>query len=89
MTVWGVVFRELKSGVALFDFKNAFPSVWHSWIFFVLHRMGLPFRLTGAIAALYEDVWTHITLGDFGRFGYEALRGMKQGCPLSGVLFAL
>eukprot|EP00959_Pyramimonas_sp_CCMP1952_P217398 4546521-Pyramimonas_sp.AAC.1 len=38
--------------------------------------------------ALYQDAWAEISMGN-GSQGYWASRGMKQGCPLSGVLFAL
>ena len=74
-------------GGVLFDFKSAFPSVSHKYLFCLLRVLGLPSALLTIlshfyIAAIAFSVIDHIKL-------YEAKSGVLQGCPLSGTLFAL
>eukprot|EP00959_Pyramimonas_sp_CCMP1952_P191225 3998812-Pyramimonas_sp.AAC.1 len=42
LSIWGDVEGNRDCGATLVDFKTAFPSLAHSWIFWVLMVMGLP-----------------------------------------------
>ena len=64
-----------ESGVLLTDFAAAYPSVNHSWIFSVLENTGLPDFLCRLLRSIYRDSITHMEFG--------------QGCPASGILFAV
>jgi hypothetical protein len=78
-----------RSAAILFDFRTAFPSLAHDWIFAVLTRMGIPSYFILAIRQLYFDC-SAMLLFNGSELGFISLcSGIKQGCPLSGSLFAL
>lgn len=58
-------------------------------MFAVLRRIGVPGPLLRLVKGLYTDL---VTAADFGGEAVADLAmtsGIKQGCPLSGALFAL
>ena len=75
--------------VVLFDFNAAFPSLNHTYLFHVLTRMGFPDFYVNAIRLLYSNLNAEITFNGKRYPGFEFTSGIKQGCPLSGSLFAL
>ena len=80
--------REGQFGAAvLFDFKAAYPSLSHEWLFSVLEHIGVPANMLRAIRFLFSDVQHTICLGGQRFPGPELGSGIKQGCPLSPVLF--
>jgi hypothetical protein len=77
------------SGLVLFDFKAAFPSLAHSWIFAVLRKMRLPAEIIAMLEALYHGCRMNIVIGGVTDVTISVEAGIKQGCPASGSLFAL
>ena len=72
-----------------FDFAAAFPSLEHAFMRAVIRAAGFPRWLRNFIDALYRDNRSVIALAG-GRFrGFIATRGVRQGCPLSPLLFAV
>ena len=55
----------------------------------MLRKMRIPTHIAQAILALYEDIYVDILMpgGCVKWFTVEC--GIKQGCPLSGTLFAI
>ena len=86
---WAGALGQVNAGGCLFDFAQAFLSVFHRWICRVLGKMGLPNKILTAIKELYANVFMYIGPAGPNAIRFLATRGMKQGCPLSGVLFAL
>jgi endonuclease/exonuclease/phosphatase family metal-dependent hydrolase len=84
-----VKFYAAKSGIVLFDFAAAFPSLAHRWIFTVLRTMQFPEWLIDIIKRLYGVCSIELLYGAVSHQPFCALAGIKQGCPLSGTLFAL
>jgi hypothetical protein len=78
-----------RSATILFDFCTAFPSLAHDWIFLVLSTMRIPEGFVMAIRQLYA--FCHAILLFNGAEVASLLigSGIKQGCPLSGSMFAL
>jgi len=75
---------------ALFvDTRKAFDSVHHDFIRGVMKRKGFPGWVLNAINALLHDVRVTPFFGKLTDTWVEIKRGVKQGCPLSPVLFAL
>ena len=73
----------------LTDFAAAYPSVNHSWIFSVLENTGLPDFLCRFLRTFYRDSITHVEFAGAERGQFLMDRGVRQGCPASGFLFAM
>eukprot|EP00969_Alexandrium_andersonii_P138594 6129302-Alexandrium_andersonii.AAC.1 len=58
-----------KPCLAMFDIAAAFPSVAHTWIFWVLRRTGVPDFVIWAIWQLYSGCEAIVSIGgvSFGR----------------------
>jgi hypothetical protein len=84
-TLLGFVFPAY----AFFDFSAAFASVQHAWIFFVLMNMCIPGFFRHAIKQLYTNCNVFIVFAGQRHDGFIQRSGIKQGCPLSGTIFAL
>jgi len=74
--------------LVLFDFKAAFPSVSHSFLIRSLQYIGLPKAAINLIRAMYHNNTCYIRLQGEDFMGFSLLGGVKQGCPLSPLLFA-
>ena len=75
--------------VAWLDLTNAFGSVSHTHIFKTLERQGLPLDILTVIRDLYSGATTKVRTRS-GFTGPIALStGVKQGCPLSPIVFNL
>ena len=73
----------------LFDFANAFPSLSQAFLWMVLYFIGVPPFVIGAIQQLYQN---NVHLWEFRdriRRVYVARSGVKQGGPLSALLFVI
>ena len=78
-----------EEGAAIsFDFKAAFPSVLHEFIISVQH-IGIPQFLMTFITALYQDNRCSLIIGGTRHQGFQLLSGIRQGCPLSPLCFAI
>ena len=72
----------------LFDFAKAFDSVSHEALFKLLDAVGLPKDWCTAIRGLFTDAHCYTTLGA-APAKIDFHKGIKQGCPLSPLLFVL
>ena len=76
-------------GTALYDFCNAFPTVLHEWLFFMLRCYKLPHSFRCLIRSLYSKISALSSgIGD-GTWLLDVLGGVKTGCPLRPLLFLL
>ena len=75
--------------LVLFDFRAAFPSVSHEFLISCLRYLGLPAYVMNFIRIMYNNNWCTIRIQgeDFPGFMMEG--GVRQGCPLSPLLFAV
>ena len=72
----------------LYDFAAAFPSVEHQMLFEYFVSLGWPSWLRNMILMLYSNNFCTISLGSASYVGFGITRGIRQGCPLSPLLFA-
>jgi endonuclease/exonuclease/phosphatase family metal-dependent hydrolase len=73
----------------LFDFRVAFPSLAHDWIYLVLDKIGVPARWIALVRKLYDRCLCRILFAGADCASVEVRSGIKQGCPASGSIFAL
>ena len=82
--------RNKKDGFVLFlDTEKAFDSVDHQFIEAMLLKVGMPQWCINFTMALFDDVLVFPVLSERTDVYIEIGRGVKQGCPLSPLLFAL
>jgi hypothetical protein len=72
-----------------FDFCTAFPALAHRWIFLVLDAMLVPLQITDSIRKLYNACSARMMFNGNLVGNIQILSGIKQGCPMSGSIFAL
>ena len=77
-----------KGALLLFDFKAAFPSVSHDFLIHSLRSIGLPDHALNFIRALYDCNKCNISFKGSVYPGFDMNRGVRQGCPISPLLFA-
>jgi hypothetical protein len=79
---------DLGTFIAFLDFKKAFDMVPHSLLLQKLERFGVRGRALRFIRSLY-DAPVFTVRGDGGVCGVDVrlTRGVRQGCPLSPILF--
>ena len=76
-------------GAVFFDFAAAFPSVSHAFLHDVLEHLGVPASFRRFVDVLYLGNGCRLALQG-GLFpGFSLRSGIRQGCPLSPLLFAL
>ena len=68
-------------GIILFDFRAAFPSLSHHFLFRVIRALGLPAHAIHFLEALYNDNKCTLTVGGCLHDGFGMHAGIRQGCP--------
>ncbi|CAM5147797.1 unnamed protein product [Eretmochelys imbricata] len=75
--------------VAWLDLANAFGSMPHHHIFATLQEFGMPENFLHVIREVYAGCSTTIHLVEGETAEIPSLSGVKQGCPLSPIIFNL
>jgi hypothetical protein len=87
--LYEILLRRRQAGkpthVAFLDLQKAFDTVPHSALLVKLYSYGVRGRFLAFLQALYSHSEISVRWGTEERFGLE--RGVRQGCPLSPVLF--
>ena len=86
-------YSALKQGksyhVLQVDTERAFDSVDHPFILAALQRSGFPEWIINVVTGLLDQVRVTPFFGKRTSVWIRILRGVKQGCPLSPVLFCI
>ena len=82
--------EQNREGIALFiDFKKAFDSL--EWAFLSkaldVFQFGNDFK--NWVRILYSNISSYTTNNGYASSWFKLERGVRQGCPLSGLLFVL
>jgi len=79
-----------RSGaILLFDFKAAFASLSHDFIWDMLSSIGLSSGYIEALKLLYQNNLHFMRVGNVLVRSVSIQSGVRQGCPLSPLLFAI
>ena len=81
--------KESCGGLVLFDFKAAFSSIDHDYLLRCLEHIGMPRPALNAVRALYSQVRCALQFKGETYGAFDMTAGVRQGCPLSPLLFAV
>ena len=88
-----VIHKTTSKGGGLFacfvDFSKAFDNVSRDKLWARLHTIGVSVRFLNAIKSTYEKVQCAVSTPHGLTNYFTSLAGVKQGCPLSPLLFGL
>ena len=76
-----------QAAIVLLDIQRAYPSVSREFIDDVLLAAAAPHWLIRAIACIHKDQLSAFVLGRRVGEWFVVARGVRQGCPLSSLLF--
>ncbi|KAH9273770.1 hypothetical protein BASA83_003763 [Batrachochytrium salamandrivorans] len=79
----------LNTHVLFIDIRKAFDTVPVGALLWKLQNMGFPRRTLAFLKALYTSSSARARAGSLLSDPFQVQRGVRQGCPLSGLLFNL
>ena len=71
------------------DFEAAFPSLNQDFIQRVLEARGWPMWTRRFVAVLYDNNFCALSISGVIGTGFKVTAGVRQGCPLSPLLFSI
>ena len=75
--------------VNFIDFENAFDSVHRDSLWLIMRSYGIPSKIINTVKALYANFECAVVDGQDTTEWFKIKTGLKQGCNVSGLLFAL
>ena len=80
---------KTKISILQLDYSKAFDNVSHSFIITILKKINSPSHITKWIEILLRDVTSKIQVNNQTTPAIPLKKGIRQGCPLSMLLFVL
>ena len=69
------------------DFKKTYDSVWHDGLFYKLNKVGISEDYLGLLKNIYVKTMCAVKSGNSITDFFKFTKGVRQGCPLSPILF--
>lgn len=79
----------LEGALLMLDFRKAFDSIEHIFLFSALKRFGFGQNLIKWITILYNGAFLNVKNNGWIGKKVNMNRGIRQGCPVSGLLFII
>ncbi|KAL2076888.1 hypothetical protein ACEWY4_027518 [Coilia grayii] len=80
---------QKKVGLLLIDQEKAFDRVEHFYLWKVLHAFGFNSGFIRMLKVMYSDIESLLKVNGGLCAPFKVNRGIRQGCSLSGMLYAL
>ena len=80
---------EMNGAIVALDQEKAYDKIRHDYLWATLDAFNLPPTFTKTIKALYSNASTCVAINGFLSDPFKVTRGIRQGDPLSCVLFDL
>lgn len=81
--------KKQQMFILFLDTRKAFDSIHHVFLFAFLRHVGLPEDWVLLIVELFREVKASPVLANSRELWIWVFRGVKQGCPLSPLLFVM
>lgn len=81
--------NEEDGAIVALDQEKAYDKIAHDYLWRVLRRFGIPDAFVGLVTSLYSNARTSIMINGILSKAYRIYRGVRQGDPLSCLLFDL
>lgn len=81
--------RKEQGMIIKLDLESAFDRVRHRFLLEVLHKFGFGHKFINWIKACISEPWIAPLVNGRATDFFKASRGLRQGCPLSPLLFVL
>jgi hypothetical protein len=76
--------------IVALDHEKAYDKIEHDYLWHALASYGMPEEFIRTIKALYSDAYTYVIVnGETSEHVFRVMRGLRQGDPLSCLLFDL
>ena len=83
------IHRKEKGMIFKLYLANAFEMVHHEFLFQVLHKFGFNSLFIKWVQACISNPWIAPLVNGRAVGFFQASRGLRQGCPLSPLLYAI
>jgi hypothetical protein len=81
--------RQLITCLLSIDFKDAFDRMSHTYLFKILREYGISDQFYSRLQTIYADATSTLILNGHKSPPIRVQSGVRQGCPLSMLLFDL
>ena len=71
------------------DFKKAYDTICHDFLFKILQKYGFPVQFIDVIKELFRDAGAHLLINKYKSRKFKLRSGTQQGNPLSRDIFTL
>jgi hypothetical protein len=88
MTTYADLMEEDGAIIAL-DQEKAYDKIQHTYLFETLEAFHLPPLFINMVKNLYKSAYTQVAINSFLSSPFQVTRGVRQGDPLSCLLFDL
>ena len=80
---------EIDRAIVALDQEKAYDKIRHNYLWRTLDRFNLPTSFTNTVKSLYENAFTQVAINGIMNTPFKVSRGVRQGDPLSCLLFDL
>ncbi len=88
MTTWAEA-NDMNGAIVALDQEKAYDKIAHDYLWKVLERFGIPHAFISLVKSLYGNAATAVMINGILSKPYRIYRGVRQGDPLSCLLFDL